>query len=224
MSELQTLSRGIRVLEIVGREAGGVSIGDLAAALGVHRAVVYRLVATLESHLLVVRGPDGRISLGGGIVALAAGVEPQLRALAPPILREMAEATGATAFLCVGQGEDCVALRVVEPEAGVLRVSYRVGTRHPISRGAAGLAIASLRPERPEDDARLRQVRAEGYSVTRGELQPGAVGVAAPLAWADRALVHEGACVGVVALQDLDIPLARDAVLRGARTLALRLR
>ena len=61
------------------------------------------------------------------------------------------------------------------PDSALLSVSYRVGSRHPVTRGAAGLAIASLRPETPDDPPAVRQAREDGYSVTRGQLQPGAV-------------------------------------------------
>ena len=44
---------------------------ELADALGVHRAVVYRLVATLELHGLVRRDDEGRHRLGTGVLELA---------------------------------------------------------------------------------------------------------------------------------------------------------
>ena len=90
MSTLQTLSRGLQVLEIISRSGTGMSIADIARALGVHRAIAYRLVTTLEEHLLVARDSEGRIRLGGGIVALAQKYQPQLRAAALPVLRTLA--------------------------------------------------------------------------------------------------------------------------------------
>ncbi|MDF0750035.1 helix-turn-helix domain-containing protein [Marinobacter sp. 71-i] len=223
MSSLQTLSRGLTALELVAQKENGLAIAELAEALGVHRAIVYRLVTTLEGHGLVTRGRDGRICLGGGVVALASRVEPQLRAMARPLLQELAERTRATAFLCVGHGDECVAVEVAEPETLLLRVSYRVGSRHPLERGAAGIAVAALRPERPDDSEALRQARRDGYSITRGQLQAGAVGVAAPLVYpVDSHFRFEG-CVGVVALQDLDVEAATAATVDCARRLVKRM-
>ena len=50
----QTLDRGIRILESLaaGGDSAGLTITELAAALGVGRPVVYRLVTTLEEHHL----------------------------------------------------------------------------------------------------------------------------------------------------------------------------
>lgn len=238
MSTLQTLSRGLTVLELVSRSPDGLAIAEIARQLGVHRAIAYRLVTTLEEHMLVARGDDGRILIGGGVVALAGRYQPQLRMAAQPVLASLAEASGATAFLCIAQGDECVAVEVAEPEQPMLKVSYRAGARHPISRGAAGLAIAMQRPPLNSDSAELTAARSQGYALTRGQLQEGAIGLAAPLTHGRQHSVgyqppnsqtddihiyanpsHGSqipgvlACIGVVAMQVLDIETAATEVL-----------
>ncbi|WP_299860167.1 helix-turn-helix domain-containing protein [uncultured Hoeflea sp.] len=239
MSTLQTLSRGLTVLELVSRSPDGLAIAEIARQLGVHRAIAYRLVTTLEEHMLVARGDDGRILIGSGVVALAGRYQPQLRMAAQPVLVSLAEASGATAFLCVAQGDECVAVEVAEPEQPMLKVSYRAGTRHPISRGAAGLAIAMQRPPQSSDSAALTAARNQGYALTRGQLQEGAIGLAAPLMHGNHQLAGDTppssqmhgiymyanpthgaqipgvrACIGVVAMQALDTETAATEVLR----------
>ncbi len=51
----QTLDRGLRVLEVVAESADGLTVTELAAALGIGRTVVYRLVVTLEQHAFIRR-------------------------------------------------------------------------------------------------------------------------------------------------------------------------
>ena len=51
----QTLDRGLRLLTLVAESPGGLTVTEAAAALGVGRAVVYRLVTTLTAHALVRR-------------------------------------------------------------------------------------------------------------------------------------------------------------------------
>lgn len=221
MAVLQTLDRGLVALQVIAQNPGGLSIADLAAALEVHRAIAYRLVATLEAHGLVSRGGEGLIFLGGGIVALAARFEPHLRTLGRPVVEALARETRATAYLSVPQGEDCVAILVAEPDEGLLRVGYRVGSRHPLTRGAAGLAILAARPERPDEPEGVTQARRDGYSLTRGQLQKGAVGIASPVVVPSQPGFE--ACVGVVALDDLDVEAAVPAVKAGAARLASRL-
>ncbi|MCC5884562.1 MAG: helix-turn-helix domain-containing protein [Halomonas sp.] len=200
---LQTLDRGLRALEIIAEHAKGVSVAELAEQLDVHRAIAYRIVTTLEQHGLVVRSAEGPLRLGAGISLLASHFEPQLSAVAQPLLQALAKATRATAFISVAQGEECVVIRVAEPDEGLLRVGYRVGSRHPLTQGAAGIAILAGRAPSEADNEAVRQARSDGYSLTRGQLQRGAVGVASPAATSHFRTGIE-ACVGVVAMDDLD--------------------
>ncbi|MBV6649645.1 MAG: hypothetical protein KI789_07980, partial [Hoeflea sp.] len=93
-------------------------------------------------------------------------------------------------------------------------VSYRVGSRHPVSRGAAGLAIAMQRAPRRTDTEYLQAARRDGFALTHGQLQQGAIGVAAPLARTGRTGLSAEACIGVVALHALDTEQAASAVLQ----------
>src|SRR5438105_404425 len=87
----QTLDRGIRALELVAGSPEGMTVQQVADRLELHRTSGHRLLATLTDHRLVARGPDGRFRAGGGLVALAGGVQSRLRDTAVPIMRELAE-------------------------------------------------------------------------------------------------------------------------------------
>src|SRR5688500_16318930 len=50
----QTLSRGIRILEILADVREPLSIDEIARRLEVHRSVAYRLLRTLEDHGLII--------------------------------------------------------------------------------------------------------------------------------------------------------------------------
>lgn len=221
---LQTLDRGIQALQIIAQQANGITIADLASRLDIHRAIVYRLISTLETHALVSRTPEGQIFLGGGILVLASRFEPHLRSFAQPMLHRLAEETRATAFISQAQGDECVVIMVAEPEEGLLRVGYRVGSRHPLTLGAAGIAILAGRPEHANDPEEIRQARRDGFSLTRGQLQRGAVGVASPLHGPGQLRTAFDACIGVVAMDDLDTATAITAVKAAARNLAALMR
>jgi DNA-binding IclR family transcriptional regulator len=209
----QTLDRGLRVLEVLAATPRGMTVTELAAAVEVNRTVVYRLVATLESHGLARRDAAGLLHVGLAVLALARGLQPVLREVATPVLRALAEEIGATAHLTVADGGEALAIAVVEPSWTDFHVAYRVGARHPLERGAAGRAILAGRELASGAAAR------EGLVETEGELQAGARGLAAPL------LGVEGleASVGIVTLGDLDVPAARVRVARAAEQLARRL-
>lgn len=204
----QTLDRGLRVLEVLAGSPGGLTVTALAAEVGVNRTVVYRLLATLEQHGLARRDSSGLVHVGLGVLALARGLQPVLRELAVPVLRGLAEDLGMTAHLTIADGAEALAIAVVEPSWTDFHVGYRVGSRHALGQGAAGRAIlAGREPGR------------SGWVETRGELQAGARGVAAPL----HGVEGLEASVGIVTLGDLDTETVGPRVVEAARALALRL-
>nr|WP_062338745.1 helix-turn-helix domain-containing protein [Herbidospora sakaeratensis] len=199
----QTLERGLRLLRLLAETPTGMTPTELAAALAVSRPVVYRLIASLQNEGFARRDAAGRVLLGFGVVKLAQAVQPLLMATAVPALRRLAEASGATAHLTVAEGGEGLAIAVVEPSWTNLHVAYRAGSRHPLSKGAAGLAILSLREGKPRVQA------------TEGQLQEGARGVAAPitgLEWLE-------ASVGIISFGDLDVSVAGPLVSEAAKEL-----
>ena len=202
-----TLDRGLALLQAVA-DAGGeaATISELAARIGASRAAVYRLLGPLDERGLVFR--DGsKVRLGVALLRLSAQVLPQLREAAQPVLRELAERAGATAHLSVAEGEQAQAIAVVEPSWTSFHVAYRVGTRHAVSRGAAGNAI-TMRAGRQQ------------WVVGSGELQPGVAGVAAPL----RGMSGLRASVGVLSLEPVDAEQVGPLVAETADTLVRALR
>lgn len=203
----QTLDRGARVLEVLADAHGGLTTTELANVLAVNRTVVYRLVATLEQHALVRRDANGRLHVGLGVLRLAAKVQPAIRDTALPVLRALAERSGCTAHLTVADGDEALALAVVEPSWTDFHVSYRVGARHSLDKGAAGRAILLGRDPSSE------------FAVTAGELQPGAKGLAAPI----RGIAGFEGSVGIVTLGDLDVERIAPEVVRAAGEFTARL-
>ena len=185
----QTLSRGIRVLEILAEGAGPMSIGELSAALGVHRSIAYRILRTLEDHGLVIRDAAGAVRLGPRMAALARAVSRDLQAAALPELTLIANELGMTAFVAVLDRHEVVTLVSVEPRQAHATVAQRPGTRHPLSVGAPGIAIQSCltpqqwaalgRDEAPRGEA--VDVRARGFATSHDEVIPGLSSIAVPL-------------------------------------------
>jgi len=204
----QTLDRGLRVLRVLAATPAGLTITALAGEIGVNRTVVYRLVTTLEEHGLARRDGAGRLHVGLGVLALARGLQPVLRDLAGPVLRALAERLGSTAHLTVADGGEALAIAVVEPSWTDYHVAYRVGARHPLEQGAAGKAILLG-----------RDAGGPSYVETRGEIQAGAHGVAAPV----RGVEGLEASVGIVSFGDFDAAALGPQVVAAAAQVAERL-
>jgi DNA-binding IclR family transcriptional regulator len=203
----QTLDRGLRTLELLAQADRALSVAEIAATLGLSRTVAYRLVATLEQHRLARRDQAGRVRAGLGLLQLTNGINRVLRSAALPVLRALSNDVGATAHLTVADGDEALAVAVVEPSWTDYHVAYRIGARHPLDRGAAGRAILL---------GRTPAGRGPDYVSSEGELQAGAFGIAAPL----RAQRGLDAALGVVAMSGLDGPRVGPRVCQAAEELA----
>lgn len=185
----QTLSRGLSILDLLAETARPMSIADVAAGLGVHRSVAYRLVRTLEDHGLVVRDAAGDLLIGPHVATLARGIAADLQTAAQPELRRLADELGLTAFLVVLDRDECVTLTTVEPVHAIASIAQRPGTRHPATVGAPGIALQTLlsaddRRARGMDVAETPDIpaaRARGWAASHGEVIAGVTSIAAPI-------------------------------------------
>ncbi|MDA0567627.1 helix-turn-helix domain-containing protein [Streptomonospora sp. S1-112] len=177
----QTLDRGIRALELLHRAGRPMSIAELARGLEVHRSIIYRILRTLEDHRLVARTPEGAYELGLGLPVLARGVSHDLQSAALPVLSALADEVAMTAFLVVPSGAEAITLTSVEPRLAPAHVAHAPGVRHPLDRGAPGIALLAAQAPQPHERPEVAQARARGWAYSRDEVLAGMSSVAAPV-------------------------------------------
>jgi DNA-binding IclR family transcriptional regulator len=185
----QTLDRGLRILDVLAEADGPLSIAEVAAGIGVHRSVAYRLVRTLEDRGLVIRDDAGALRIGPHVATLARSVASDLQTAAAPVLRELADALSMTAFLVVLDQDECVTLATAEPRAAVASIAQRPGSRHPVTQGAPGIALQTLLSPAERtgrglgaEPAEVARARIDGFAMSAGEVIAGVTAIAAPVA------------------------------------------
>ncbi|MGH9244227.1 MAG: IclR family transcriptional regulator [Acidimicrobiales bacterium] len=205
----KTVDKALALLLAVG-DGAPAPIGDLARRVGLSRTATSRLLTSLERPGFVRRTGDG-YTLGLAVLRLSDQIKPRLRQAARPALESLASEFGETALLAVRDGFDAVAVdQVLGSAHRVMQVRYRPGHRHPLTVAAHGRAILAFLPEPSRAavltdlepnaarhiEAELATARRQGFVRSSGELEPGAVGVAAPIVDHDGVAV---ASIGVVA-------------------------
>ncbi|HKT00449.1 MAG TPA: helix-turn-helix domain-containing protein [Rugosimonospora sp.] len=175
----QTLARGLRVLLAIADSHHGLTVQQAAEFLGVHRSIAYRLLQTLADFGLIARGRDGVFTPGARLATLAESYLPTLRDVARPVMRSLADRLQSTISLFVEQGDEIVAIAMVEPTNVSHHIAFKSGMRTPVTLGAAGYAILASGPVTPGEPAAVGLARKRGYARSHGEIEPGAYGVAA---------------------------------------------
>lgn len=213
----QTLARGLTVLEAVAASPHGITVGEVAQRIGVHRTIAYRLLSTLAQFRLVAKGDDGRYRSAAALAVLGASFDNNLRQLSLPTLRDLADELGTTVSLLVAEGDQQVAVAVIVPTRVSYQLSFHEGSRHPLDRGAAGVALlASMPPRRGERDL-VAQTREQGWVITHGEIEPNTYGLAVPVR---RRAPSPPTCLNLISHREDVVMRGKDAVVRAAKQLS----
>jgi IclR family transcriptional regulator, acetate operon repressor len=145
---IASVDRALRLLLLVdGRSR--IRLSDASQVLGVAHSTAHRLLAMLVLHGFVVQEDDHGYVPGPALAALgrAATREADVRAVARPVIEDLAAAAGETVHLSVLEGRMVRYLDAVE-SARVLRVGARTGRTVPAHYTAAGKALMAALPAR----------------------------------------------------------------------------
>lgn len=213
----QTLARGLAALQAVADAPEGVTVQQVADRVGVHRTITYRLLNTLANFRLVAKGVDGRYRSAAALAVLGASFDNNLRQLSLPTLRALADDLGTTVSLLVAEGDQQVAVAVIVPTQVAYQLAFHEGSRHPLSRGAAGIALLASMPRRPGEREIVPQTRERGWVITHGEIEPGTYGLAVPVR---RRPPAPPTCINLISHREEVVLRGRDAVLAAAGQLA----
>jgi IclR family transcriptional regulator, KDG regulon repressor len=199
LAEVQTLARGLRILELLAEFEDGLSSTELAELIDVDKSSMSRLMNTLVNHHFAERDEQTRrYYLGTHVQELGrrAGQHASLRDVAHVHLQDLATITHENAHVAVYSSPHALTISDI-PSTEPLRVVSEVGRRVPMHCSAIGkclLAFAEIplptNYSRYTDNTivderelakQLEVVRINGYSIDDEELTLGVRGLAAPI-------------------------------------------
>jgi DNA-binding IclR family transcriptional regulator len=213
----QTLARGLTALQMVADSADGLTVQQLADQVGVHRTIAYRLLSTLAQFRLVAKGDDGRYRPASGLAVLGASFDRNVRQLSLPTLRALADELGTTVSLLIAEGDQQVAIAVIVPSHVAYQLSFHEGSRYPLDRGAAGIALLASMPPRPGERDLVARARERGWVMTYGEIEPNTYGLAVAVR---RPAPCPPTCINLISHREDVVLRGKDSVLRAAKQLS----
>lgn len=202
---LQTVSRSIRSLLALAEHQEGLTLTELARAIGSNKATAHRIVKTLKEFDFVGTGAStGKLRLGPGLLVLSRRMSPEadIRELARPRLDWLRDKTGQTTCLHLPLGRERVCVAQAESRAELKWVA-EIGKRFPLTAGAPGKVLVAFLPheerervlrtvpltrftpdsitDRRQFERVLDQVRRDGYAIAVNENVPGSAACSAPV-------------------------------------------
>ncbi|GAB7143796.1 IclR family transcriptional regulator [Mycobacterium riyadhense] len=217
MTGSQTLARGLTALQLVAASPTGLTMQEVADHVGVHRTIAYRLLSTLTQFRLVSKGEDGRYRPAAGLAVLGASFDHNLRQVCLPTLRSLADELGTTVSLLVAEGDEQVAIAVIVPTQVAYQLAFHEGSRYPLDRGAAGIALLSSMPPRPGERDLVAAARERGWVMTHGEIEPNTYGLAVAV---QRPAPSPPTCINLISHREDVVMRGKDAVIEAATRLS----
>jgi DNA-binding IclR family transcriptional regulator len=213
----QTLARGLNALQLVAEAPSGLTVQQVADGVGVHRTIAYRLLATLSQFRFVAKGEDGRYRPAAGLAVLGASFDRNVRQLSLPTLRALADDLGTTVSLLVAEGDQQVAVAVIVPTQVAYQLAFHEGSRYPLDRGAAGIALLASMPPRPDERDLVVRARESEWVITHGEIEPNTYGLAVPV---HRLPPSPPTCINLISHREDVVMRGKDAVIKAAKELS----
>ena len=146
---VNSLSKGLRVLEAFTAERTEMTLSEVARAAGLDPGTAFRMLNTLVMLGYVARVPDSkrfRLTLKVVDLGFHAIGRSDLRELARPILRSLVDEISEAASLGVLDGGDVLYVERVRAGLTRLGVDIRIGTLIPAASGIIGHAILAFLP------------------------------------------------------------------------------
>lgn len=205
---LTGVDRVLACLHLLGREAEGIGLEEVARALGSPKSSTHRALAALTRAGFVEQDADRRYRLSLDFLRLAFSYYERLDRprLVQPVLAELAEMFGETAHYGELEGAEVVYLGQARPRGERVQMTARIGGRNPAYCTGVGKALLahaltdatavdrfldlygplaqrtpkSLTTARALGDE-LRATRDRGYALDREESDPGINCIAFPV-------------------------------------------
>jgi DNA-binding IclR family transcriptional regulator len=242
LAEIQSLGRGLKILDQLLESGGSMSITELSRQLDLDKSTVSRLMQTLVLHDYAQPDYGGRgYMLGKKFTRMSWQLLNQMpiRDQAKPFLFGLMHVTGECAHTAVYSEQQALVIDDVEAPAS-LRVVGGIGRLIPLHCTAVGkclLAFAGvpLPTHRPARTPRtitslgrmldhLEEIRALGYALDDEENDAGVRCIAAPICDRTQQTI---ACIGIsgptVRMTNERLPLLTSQVMAAARDLSTQL-
>jgi DNA-binding IclR family transcriptional regulator len=207
------LGRYVKVLRLFGESKSDWTMPEISAALGVPTSTIYRTVRELVAENLLEPATEAHYRLGSAFVEfdrLVRVTDPLYQA-GTTLLHEVAAQArlACVAVLARLYGDTVMCIADAACANGPVGISYERGRPRPLTCGATSKVIlAQLSPRRlkrllstarneskppfapseSELKEQLAGIRRRGYCVTRGEVDKGLTGIAAPVSLPEQAL------------------------------------
>ncbi len=201
---INSIQRAVRVLDLFDNDVKYLGVSEIARHQDLNKSTVYRLVKTLKEEELLIQEKDSKkYRLGYKILDIANRMRNQLthNDAALEEMKKLRDQTGEAVLLSVYTNIGGVCIEKVDTK-NAIKVTSKPGHTTPLHCGATGKILLayteqdevnrvlekdleSYTENSTTDEEKLREelkeIRDQGYVISWGEVDKGAIGIGAPI-------------------------------------------
>lgn len=223
---VRVLHKTLDILEVIKSRDAGYRLAELARAVELPKATVYRILTTLEGRGYLDRAADGSYRMAKKLFDLqrSVSIEQILSRVAQPLMERLVASSKETVNLGILDAGEVVVLNTVESPQAV-RMSSKIGNRRHLHSTALGKVFLAGLPEKEflrlirlkgltrltphtlttiaEMKAEIERVRRQGYALDNQENEMEGRCVGAPIPGPDGRVVAALSISGPLFRMDL---------------------
>ena len=209
----KTLTRALDIIDVFDYDNRELTAQELSQRTGIPLSTLYRLIKDLETRgYLKYDSRMATYGLGMRFFELGCVVAQQIELpeVCGNVMRQLSEQFDSTVMLTAVYRNEVICLEVAQSRR-ILRLAMERGSRLPFYAGAGSKILMAFLPEADIDrllaqqpivaftshtmtdpaafKQHLHEIRQQGYALSDQEMNPGAVGIAAPIYNAQREVV-----------------------------------
>ena len=245
---VHSVVKALDLLDCLAERRRPMALGELAQTLGLPKATVHGLLASLRRKGAVEQDPsDGRYHLGVKLFEYGRAVSASWDVVghSREQMNHIALQTGSSVLLSGLQGREAMVLETVEA-TGAFRVVSEQGSRVPLHCTSQGKLLLAYLPageqrrllgvldftaytphtihDREKLEKELDHIRSQGYAVEDGEYRVGLRSVAAPIYSVEGEVRYAIGIVGMFRrVSSEEFQLAKEMVCRAAERISYKM-
>jgi len=202
-SSSSTASKVLDILKLFNESRSELTADEISVLIQTPRSSTYRYIRTLSDNGFLQKTPDGKYKLGRIFLQFEPLIhwDTDIGRIALPVMEDIMRKTDETVLLTRRFRRFSVcAERVEGPQA--IRITFQKGRTQPLHAGASSKILFAYAREdewehylsKPLESftehtitdpkqlrAHLREIRKQGYCLSRGEVDAGAAAIAVPI-------------------------------------------
>ncbi len=201
---INSIQRAVKILNLFDDNVKYLGVSEIARKLKINKSTAYRIVRTLKKEELLIQDEEThKYRLGYKILDIANRMRKQYgdKDIAIEEMKKLRDKTGEAVLLSVYTHMGGVCIEKVDTK-NTIKLTSKPGHTTPLHSGATGKILLAYAEQKEIDKVlsqklksytensttdeekirkQLKEIREQGYVVSWGEVDKGAIGIGAPI-------------------------------------------